>query len=515
MVKHPQSSLANEKGGTKNIFFNSPIPDSSESKTRTIEGGDSETLGDSDSSSFAHSQDDLLSVSCTGDINLPEEDAILHDPRGICTGLKPDPKGAYGNTSPNGNGNVAYTGPSFKYPNPSIPSKFKRKSFADLLTVQQSDELKIKPMECDSTDSDFIEFNDDELCDIPNEWGYCLLGCFAGKCPGMGGPFHCLGRPLLLKIFDFEKPPQGVNCAPVPIWVKFPFLPGKYWNPAAFSRLCSKIGKPICSDRPTFEKTRPAFARLLVDVNPTVLPPKSVLLKQKDGSFIEQSVVIDFFPAFCKKCKNFGHFVDDCGVKKPAENLKTHNGKKNKDNGKKIIQTAVFDPDCGSDDLRLKTGDSTTPKTLPSVPSKEDGKVHKSASTQTVFAETGSMLPILETHDTTTISVGGTVIVPPTLVTNDFTVTAPTDTAAAAISDPLEAQKADKLVKLPPGPLPSHKAEKLAELNSGPSSSADCPGQTSHDDDLEFSPALSKSAKKKLKKRTKKTRQHLVLLIPI
>ncbi|KAK6145478.1 hypothetical protein DH2020_022298 [Rehmannia glutinosa] len=547
MAKRPQSSVAIETGGSKHVYFESPDPKSSESKSRTIVEEGSETLGDSDTSSSSQLQDDLISVSCSGDINLPDEEALLIDPGGTCTGLKPDQKGAAGTTSPVGN--APYIGPSFKYPNPNIPGKFKRKPFVDLLTVQQCDELKIKPLSCDACDSDFIEFDEAELCDVPNEWGFCLLGCFAGKWPGMinikklvnfwnvvcevlpyvngcvifrfdrledmekilqGGPFHCLGRPLLLKIFDFENPPHGVSCASVPVWVKFPFLPGKYWNLLAFSRLCLKIGKPVCSDRPTFEKTRPAFARLLVDVDPTKPPPKSVLLKQPDGSLIEQAVVIDFFPALCKKCKNFGHFAEACGSKKPADPLKTNSRKNTKDNGKNIVQTAVFVPESVSDDFLNKAGNSTGLKTLSSCPSKDVGKVHPPVLSPASTVAAGSVPPIVvvDVDDPAIFKMGEAVAAPPPVVSNSFVVlespaSVQSTDPAAATHESTKTQNADTLDKLPSGPTFPYNAEKQTALNPGTSVDA-CPAQTSHVDEMDFSPALSKSAKKKLKKKNKK-----------
>ena len=185
------------------------------------------------------------------------------------------------------------------------------------------------------------------------EWNYCLVGYFGGKFPGKNalqqlvtswkdkvsthfhssgwiifefdsldardrtlqeGPYMVFGRPLLLKIlpdyftFNYEE----LSC--FPIWVQLRNLPLKFWNSNALSKICTRIGKPVYTDKLTARKGRINFARVLVEVD--VAKPVSHMLELTlpNGGTVYQSVFYETLPLFCTHCKTVSHSTSGCKV---------------------------------------------------------------------------------------------------------------------------------------------------------------------------------------------------------
>ena len=200
---------------------------------------------------------------------------------------------------------------------------------------------------------DMLQIDEEDVDDIEEAWGYCLVGQFAGRFPGMaavrtiqagwkvkckhwihrsgwivfkfdtledrlsvlnGGPYFIYGRNLMLKnmpkCFRFG----GEEIAIVPLWVQLPGLPLDCWNVRALSKIVSRIGKPITTDRLTHTKERLSFARVLVEVDASKELVTSVEMKLPTGDVYKQSVVFEYTPKYCKKCKSFGHLDGDCNL---------------------------------------------------------------------------------------------------------------------------------------------------------------------------------------------------------
>ena len=195
-----------------------------------------------------------------------------------------------------------------------------------------------------------ILLEEDTPCD---EWKRCLIGYVAGKYPGFaalksiitnhwkcdatlfihengwlvyefkeekdkldvlnGGPYLVYGRPLMLKsmpeYFDFSKK----EMSSVPVWVKLPNLPLKCWSIRSLSKICSLIGKPIQCDRLTATKARISYARVLIEVDLRESLPDTIQIGLPNGQFIDQLVIFESLPRFCKTCNSIGHLSDSCG----------------------------------------------------------------------------------------------------------------------------------------------------------------------------------------------------------
>ena len=203
----------------------------------------------------------------------------------------------------------------------------------------------------DSVD-DILHLKDEDVDDVEEIWGFCLVGLFSGRFPGMeairtirsgwkvdcnywihrsgwivfkfkseedrlsvlnGGPYFIYGRSLMLKnmprCFRFG----GEEFATVPVWVKLPDLPIDCWNARALSKIASRIGKPITTDKMTLTKERLSFARVMVEVDASKELVSSVEIKLPNGEIYNQFVEFEVTPKYCKKCKVFGHIEGNCG----------------------------------------------------------------------------------------------------------------------------------------------------------------------------------------------------------
>jgi len=193
---------------------------------------------------------------------------------------------------------------------------------------------------------------EDDVDGVEEAWGYCLVGLFAGRFPGLaavnnlkegwkvkcthwrhrsgwlvfkfqsdedrlqvlnGGPYFAYGSNLMLKIlpscFRFE----GEDVTSVPIWIQLPDLPLDCWNARALSKIVSRVGKPITTDKMTLTKERLSFARVLVEVDVSAEIVSDVEIRLPTGVVYNQLVIHEFTPKFCKRCKTFGHVEGTCG----------------------------------------------------------------------------------------------------------------------------------------------------------------------------------------------------------
>ncbi|CAH9088978.1 unnamed protein product [Cuscuta europaea] len=199
----------------------------------------------------------------------------------------------------------------------------------------------------------------DEVVDLSNcvlpsmvlVWGFCLVGCFTGRFPGLEaiyelvnkwgvhctlqshkkgwvvfkfknehdrtkvfteGPYNIFGRLLILKMLSDDFTFDDEAFLKVPIWVKFPNLPLNLWNEEAMSMIASKVGVPITTDKVTQEMSNYNFVRVLIEVDITLAPCLSFPIKLPSGKTFNQVVVYETFPNFCFHCKSYGHHPFIC-----------------------------------------------------------------------------------------------------------------------------------------------------------------------------------------------------------
>ena len=94
---------------------------------------------------------------------------------------------------------------------------------------------------------------------------------------------------------------------------KIPESATKCWSPQSLSKISSLLGKPIQSDRLTASMDRISYARVLVEINLMEDLPCSVRIGLPNGSLLEQPVIYEYLPVFCRTCHVIGYSTANCG----------------------------------------------------------------------------------------------------------------------------------------------------------------------------------------------------------
>ncbi|KAL8512636.1 hypothetical protein ACS0TY_018937 [Phlomoides rotata] len=177
---------------------------------------------------------------------------------------------------------------------------------------------------------------------ISHEWDFTLIGYFTGRFPGLktvhgickrwgvkyslsnhdsgwlmfklgceeemervlnGGPYSVWGRTLMLKKMPLGFRFNDFEILVMPVWAKLNHLPMCCWNNVALSLICSKIGRPIQTDRMTFTKERVSYVRVLIEVDAAAHLVREVSVKVAGEEWI-QPVEYEFEPQYCMACGN-------------------------------------------------------------------------------------------------------------------------------------------------------------------------------------------------------------------
>lgn len=91
----------------------------------------------------------------------------------------------------------------------------------------------------------------------------------------------------------------------VPTWVQLHNLPLQCWNTRAISRIASKLGKPLCVDNITLERKRISYARVLIEIDTSVIPLDNFEVKFPSGVVYTQFVQYEHLPKFGNYCFMF------------------------------------------------------------------------------------------------------------------------------------------------------------------------------------------------------------------
>ncbi|KAL9233089.1 hypothetical protein vseg_008127 [Gypsophila vaccaria] len=97
----------------------------------------------------------------------------------------------------------------------------------------------------------------------------------------------------------------------VPVWMKLHKLPLKYYG-AALEKIVGIVGKFMKADYTTEQKTRMAYARVLIQVKLGVELPKTVTFVDANGVLETVLVEFEWQPVQCSKCQRFGHMSLNC-----------------------------------------------------------------------------------------------------------------------------------------------------------------------------------------------------------
>lgn len=200
-------------------------------------------------------------------------------------------------------------------------------------------------------ETEILEVEEEDVDPVEELWGHCLLGCFAGRFPGLkairnmvdswktdceilphqsgwvvfkfqnkvdqerilaGGPYFIFRITLLLRSIPENFSFQYEDYSVVPTWVQLHNLPLQCWNTRVISQIASKLGKPLCVDNITLERRRISYARVLIEIDALVKPIEEFEVKLPSGVIYKQYVHYKNIPKFCKHCYIFGHLRENC-----------------------------------------------------------------------------------------------------------------------------------------------------------------------------------------------------------
>lgn len=195
-----------------------------------------------------------------------------------------------------------------------------------------------------------------KISNVHDLWGFCLVGCFAGRFPGLKaiqnlvdswkvkcsvlphysgwvifqfeneqemdrvlleGPYFVFGRSLLLRSMPENFCFEDEDFSIVPVWIQLHNLPLQCWTNKAISRLASRVGNPICTDKITHERKRVSYARVLVEMNTATSPIEEFEVRLPSGTIYTQYIVYENLPKYCEWCCKFGHYSENCKYQSP------------------------------------------------------------------------------------------------------------------------------------------------------------------------------------------------------
>ncbi|XP_062114119.1 uncharacterized protein LOC133825149 [Humulus lupulus] len=98
----------------------------------------------------------------------------------------------------------------------------------------------------------------------------------------------------------------------VPVWIRLNGLGLQYWGKNSLSAMVSTIGRPVMVDKVTQSRSMVKYARILVDMEISDHPPKSISFINERDQLVEQLVEYEWLPSKCAACSNLGHIMANC-----------------------------------------------------------------------------------------------------------------------------------------------------------------------------------------------------------
>lgn len=117
--------------------------------------------------------------------------------------------------------------------------------------------------------------------------------------------------PVVFKPWNIDDPFDSASTDTTPVWIQLPGLPAMLWPTRNLGKVASFVGKPLATDRMTAQRTKLVYARVLVDVNPSGILPKEILIGGPKG-VIKQRVIYEWRTIKCSTCDFLGHEKGNC-----------------------------------------------------------------------------------------------------------------------------------------------------------------------------------------------------------
>ena len=87
---------------------------------------------------------------------------------------------------------------------------------------------------------------------------------------------------------------------------------GSIRSPKSLSSICSILDDPICVDETTTKQSKIPFARVLVEIDIAKQVPKNIIVDEKMGKGLDDSVIVEWKPFYSQYCNRWGKSVMMC-----------------------------------------------------------------------------------------------------------------------------------------------------------------------------------------------------------
>ena len=135
-------------------------------------------------------------------------------------------------------------------------------------------------------------------------------------------------RPVFLKQWvdgmEFSKDEFDT----LPIWVRLPDLPIKYWGKDCLHKIASLIGPVVRVDQATSNRDKLGYARVLVEMKIESDFPETIVFLNEHGVRYKQEIQFEWKPTKCSGCGMLGHEEVNCRKKDGLQKKKRRPGRK-------------------------------------------------------------------------------------------------------------------------------------------------------------------------------------------
>ncbi|KAK4348245.1 hypothetical protein RND71_034584 [Anisodus tanguticus] len=232
-----------------------------------------------------------------------------------------------------------------KVPQQHKDTNASKKTYAGIFTGSRLEAKGIK-LQYLEQEGDDVELDATDEVPFVETWGYCLIGCFTGPFPGRvalnsivkewvvkcriipygrrwtifrlvtkedrikvfhGGPYMTFGKTLMLKLVDKGVLLNDNLFTNIPVWVVLRDVHLSVCSASGLSKITSRVGIPLYTDKFTKERSKMNYARVLIEIDISKEPVTEFGVKLPDTRRYVQKVEYENYPDYCFNWETFGH----------------------------------------------------------------------------------------------------------------------------------------------------------------------------------------------------------------
>ncbi|KAF9587518.1 hypothetical protein IFM89_003555 [Coptis chinensis] len=125
------------------------------------------------------------------------------------------------------------------------------------------------------------------------------------------GPIFVVGRVFVIRPWTDDLDSQRKEIQTVPVWVKMD-LPKILWTEKGISFVARRLGKPLCVDAATANRTRLNYVKVCIAVDASCKFPDHRKFNLGKGRIVDVTFDYPWIPSFCSKCVAFGYSSEKC-----------------------------------------------------------------------------------------------------------------------------------------------------------------------------------------------------------